>query len=772
MIDLSEQREGVGAGRRIHLNAECGGIRRGRQIGDVSGCVERIGARIPEILQRDVAGLDGHTAGIEHRQPAEWREANRRRRIGARVELQRSGGRHGRRIGQIVASSNIAVAGERARQIVLVHIGRGARRNRRTVIVEADVAAEIDERASGDGVAIAVGNGHRLGQSHQIAGKLGNVIGERRTRGCRVGRQVIDLLELGQRDHARAIDRQREDGVARIDAAFGRCSRSGDDTAAVDIEPDPDITDGQTGRRSFADRKAQRIARGGCSRAVRAVGRCRREYAAERCGRNVAVASDGVGVLGLDKEGGAVGRDDAEARTVVLKHDRVADVECTADRVAVVIGDRHGYGDRVVDDPLLRGQRIVRRCVVDVLAGIVVLVEIATVIVFDCDVLNDGDPAGGRIDVDRECRRIAGANRTAARVITADDQRIIDLEQRNRTIARGRAQSAAGAVAIIEIKRKDSRSRTIRAIVRRDVDDRPRALRVGRRANERRTCSGRTRIGDACERIRRRRRNIVIVQVARGRSGRQRGILQTGGFIDDDNLARLQGKSRFRTVVIDIDLQGTAGEVAVAVGDAIIDRELDIVLGAAAVVRMIDRVGLNDAVGARRRIDGDLEHQNGLAVLNLADRNLVVGNHARKIEAGRQADSGQNRTAGAVDAVVVAQNSCRILRSIVIVRAAVDAVGTRYVVILKHHRAVRADRRAVIQERNAIADVHGIRRLVAIGIGHGQRGDNLARQRLLNRQRIVRQGIVDVVAVIVGLVRIATVVVPDGEVLRDADAPV
>ncbi|MBA7469000.1 hypothetical protein ES707_04262 [subsurface metagenome] len=84
-------------------------------------------------------------------------------------------------------------------------------------------------------------------------------------------------------------------------------------------------------------------------------------------------------------------------------------------------------------------------------------------------------------------------------------------------------------------------------------------------------------------------------------------------------------------------------------------------------------------------------------------------------------------------------------------------------------RDVSVDIRTVIEEGDELADVDGVGRRIAVGILHRQRRDDLAFERLLDRQRIVRRRIVAVAAVIVGFVVVAAVVMLDRQVLGDAD---
>ena len=140
-----------------------------------------------------------------------------------------------------------------------------------------------------------------------------------------------------------------------------------------------------------------------------------------------------------------------------------------------------------------------------------------------------------------------------------------------------------------------------------------------------------------------------------------------------------------------------------------------------------------------------------------------VGGHRRGLRHDRD-------SAGAVVGLAV----------VVLRLRAVVAVGSLGFVELKAQRAVLClgnligdvDARTVVLEADAAADVDGIGVGVAVRIRHRQRCGDLAGQRLLDR---VRRFVVDrvmiggIAAVVVVLVVIVYVVVPDRQVLGDAD---
>ncbi len=97
-------------------------------------------------------------------------------------------------------------------------------------------------------------------------------------------------------------------------------------------------------------------------------------------------------------------------------------------------------------------------------------------------------------------------------------------------------------------------------------------------------------------------------------------------------------------------------------------------------------------------------------------------------------------------------------------------ITAREIIILEGYRAVGMQRRSVIKERDQLADIGRIRRLVAVGIGDRESDQDLAVERLLNRiRRIIRRGIIAAGAAIIGFIGVAAVVMLEREILRDAD---
>ena len=173
-------------------------------------------------------------------------------------------------------------------------IACGRERNRRAVVGEAHIAAEVDGLGVGCGVAVAVGGQGGALVAHQTVGENRQLVVERGRGHAFNG--VVDLGKLGQRHHAGAVDREREHRVGdRIgDQVGGRAIDHAADIEQVDLRAV--AVEAAVVAVGNACRQAERIAGDGAAGAVGAIDRRRGEQRTKVGGCGVAGGRIAVGL--------------------------------------------------------------------------------------------------------------------------------------------------------------------------------------------------------------------------------------------------------------------------------------------------------------------------------------------------------------------------------------------------------------------------------------------------------------------------------------------
>ena len=197
-----------------------------------------------------------------------------------------------------------------------------AQADTRAIIVEQHLAAQIQGQTVTVGILIVIGDGGSTLEPYQSAAEYGLlsivVAGSAR-------QVMVDLLKLGQGDHARAaVYRQSEDGVASVDGALATCGGTHYLSTAVLVEVNGIAIAAQTGERALGHQQYHGVIPGHGPGAIGTmVGGCSREGTAEIAGRRIRNAgTNSLGILGIEIAGILAAATHFDHRDVVLDMDQ------------------------------------------------------------------------------------------------------------------------------------------------------------------------------------------------------------------------------------------------------------------------------------------------------------------------------------------------------------------------------------------------------------------------------------------------------------------